>query len=66
MPSLNLEARGSAHQFIGETALSADQILEGISRIAAHINRDFTPEMDSDETLLGYGLPWRDRLRNLP
>jgi hypoxanthine phosphoribosyltransferase len=23
-------------------------------------------EMDSDEILVGFGLPWQDRLRNLP
>jgi hypoxanthine phosphoribosyltransferase len=30
------------NQFIGETVLSTDQVREGIGRVAAHINRDFS------------------------
>ena len=35
-------------------------------RVAIPVRQYYGFEMDSDELLVGFGLPWRDQLRNLP
>lgn len=36
------------------------------SRVDIPVPQYFAYEMDNDELLVGYGLPWKDRSRNLP
>jgi len=36
------------------------------SRVDIPVPQYFAYEMDSDELLVGYGLPWQDKSRNLP
>lgn len=35
-------------------------------RIDIPVRQYYGYEMDSDELLVGFGLPWQDQLRNLP
>ncbi|MGO4956149.1 acetyltransferase [Luteococcus sp. Sow4_B9] len=35
-------------------------------RVDTPVRQYFAREMDSDDMLVGFGLPWQDRLRNLP
>lgn len=35
-------------------------------RVELPVRQYFAREMDSDAMLVGFGLPWKDRLRNLP
>ena len=35
-------------------------------RVEIPVRQYFAREMDSDEMLVGFGLPWQDKLRNLP
>lgn len=36
------------------------------SRVAIPVSQYFAYDMDSDDLLVGYGLPWHDHSRNLP
>lgn len=36
------------------------------SRVEIHVAQYFAYEMDNDDLLVGYGLPWQDKSRNLP
>lgn len=36
------------------------------SRVDIPIQQYFAYEMDNDDLLVGYGLPWEDKLRNIP
>ncbi|MEX3071337.1 phosphoribosyltransferase [Vibrio alginolyticus] len=36
------------------------------SRAEIHASQYFAYEMDNDDLLVGYGLPWQDKSRNLP
>ncbi|OFI35722.1 hypoxanthine phosphoribosyltransferase [Alteromonas lipolytica] len=36
------------------------------SRVAIGAREYYGFEMDNDELLMGYGLPWKDKMRNLP
>jgi hypoxanthine phosphoribosyltransferase len=36
------------------------------SRVDIPVRQNYAYEMDNDDLLVGYGLPWQDELRNVP
>lgn len=47
-------------------SLSVATLFVKPGRVDIPVRQYYGYEMDSDETLVGFGLPWQDRLRNLP
>ena len=47
-------------------SLSVATLFVKPGRVNIPVRQYYGYEMDSDELLVGFGLPWRDRLRNLP
>lgn len=50
----------------GPASLSVATLFVKPGRIEIPVRQYYGHEMDSDEILVGFGLPWQDRLRNLP
>ncbi|MDN5569909.1 MAG: hypothetical protein L0G22_01405 [Propionibacteriaceae bacterium] len=51
---------------LGPASLSVATLFVKPGRVALDVAQYFGHEMAVDEALVGFGLPWRDRLRNLP
>ncbi len=47
-------------------SLSVATLFVKPGRVDIPVRQYYGYQMDSDEILVGFGLPWRDRLRNLP
>ncbi|ORT48776.1 hypoxanthine phosphoribosyltransferase [Vibrio sp. qd031] len=47
-------------------SLSVATLLVKPSRVAIPATQYFAYELDSDDLLVGYGLPWQDEFRNVP
>ena len=47
-------------------SISAATLLVKPGRITIPFKQYFAYEMEDDDLLVGYGLPWQDRLRNIP
>ncbi|CEO37642.1 phosphoribosyltransferase [Photobacterium kishitanii] len=47
-------------------SLSIATLFVKSSRIDIPVTQFFAYEMNNDDMLVGYGLPWRDKLRNIP
>tara|TARA_B110000208_G_scaffold181388_1_gene232071 strand:+ start:746 stop:1264 length:519 start_codon:yes stop_codon:yes gene_type:complete len=47
-------------------SLSIATLLVKPSRVDIPLNQYFAYEMPNDDLLVGYGLPWQDKLRNIP
>lgn len=48
------------------TSISVATLFVKPGRVNIPVPQYFAQEMDSDDMLVGFGLPWRDELRNLP
>lgn len=67
-----LESGGTMRRLVahletfGPASVSVATLFVKPGRVAIPVRQYYGFEMDSDEMLVGFGLPWQNRLRNLP
>ncbi len=68
-----IESGGTMKRLVGHLLANHDVKSQSIatlfvkpSRVDIPVPQYFAYEMDNDDMLVGYGLPWKDKLRNVP
>ncbi len=68
-----IESGGTMKRLVGHLlanhdvkSLSIATLFVKPSRVDIPVPQYFAYEMDNDDMLVGYGLPWKDKLRNVP